>query len=692
MVEFFSRLLRQRRGITGSPIYRLAYDVATRRMSWEQALHTAQSYQIAAELSDGDLIELDRQAAFEAQTNLEFALLLERLTVAAARSKSFEKVYVDLALNLVEMLERAGLEDERDYYLNEALHAAQRVSYQSGYRSVLNRMARYASLEHNDADARRYLAEQLAIGREDNDTRDDVDTAILIADMALIDGDRTTAYDLYQRASQSGKRLGYDSAVVAALLKQAQLVTDGEDYESAERLLRSAEEIAGRTADDRLQARVALRLGEMQLRNGNPEAAIEQLEIALKQAEIDDDLMVRAEATSGLATAMRDTSQRHEAMQRYRTLVDLELQAGNRRQAGDALVELSNLYLEVGRFDEALSSLAQAREMAFSSGDRRMSITVHGLLGTVLVARGDERGALEAFDVAVSESRDIDDIENEVRWLLGAAEAMLRFSGPAEARPVVDRVRRLARRLGDVALEAQAEGLHGQIALVDGRLGDAMRAFGLAERMSRDSGNVAMSLHYLPILARLAIEDEDNERASQYLEQINEQAPLLQDARSRCRLYGQVASIHNRLGDTEAAIESYRLAGEASAQAGDQRLELRALQGLAVALDRSHQDLQALDTYRRALDLAQRLHDRPSQARLHFNAGALLMDLQRDDEARSHLLHARDTAEASGDLELADRADDLLSQIAPPGAAGFDIQDDLPIDEGPAPPRSRDRD
>src|SRR5690606_36363240 len=151
------------------------------------------------------------------------------LTVAAARTKGFEKVYVDLALNLVEMLERARLEDERDYYLNEALQASRRVAYQTGYRRVLNRMALYASLEHNDADARRYLAEQLAVGREDADTREDVDTAILIADMALMDGERTTAHDLYQRASRSGRRLGYDTAVVSALLNQAQLVLENGD-------------------------------------------------------------------------------------------------------------------------------------------------------------------------------------------------------------------------------------------------------------------------------------------------------------------------------------------------------------------------------------------------------------------------------------------------------------------------------
>ncbi len=691
MVEIFSRMLRRHRGITGNPIYRLAVNVATGHMSWEQALAQAQSYRVAAQLSDGDLLDLDRQADFEAQTNMQFGLLLERLTVAAARTKGFEKVYVDLALNLVEMLERARLEDERDYYLNEALQASRRVAYQTGYRRVLNRMARYASLEHNDADARRYLAEQLAVGREDADTREDVDTAILIADMALMDGERTTAHDLYQRASRSGRRLGYDTAVVSALLNQAQLVLENGDADSAERLLREAVDVAGRTSNVRLQARVAQRLGELKLSTGDAENAIEHLEAALLQAERDDDLAARSAATQGLAAAQRDTGRRTEAIASYQSLIDLELQVGNRRQAGLALTEQASLMLETGRYDEALDTLAQAREMAQGSDDAAMSMMVHGLLGTVLLAKRDYRGALEAFDIAVMEARECEDVESEVRWLLGASEAMLRFSGPAEARPLVDRVRRLSRRLGNLSLEAQAEGLHGQIALVDDRPGDAMRAYSLADRMAREAGNGVLSLQYLPILARLAIQDEDIERATVHLEQLEEEAAAVDDIVSRCRVYGQVASIYSRLGNTEKAIVNYRNAESAATEVGDQRLLLNAVKGLAVALDTANQSLQALGVYRQALDIAQQLHDRTAIARLSFNAGGLLMDLQRDDEARSYFLRARDAAESIGEYELADRSNDLLGRIAPPGASGFDIQDDMPLDESPAPLRDRDR-
>lgn len=689
MVEFLSRILGRRQGVTGSPIYRLAVDVATGRITWEQALRHARSYRMASELADGDLIDLDRQAAFEAQRNPDFGLLLQRLTVAAARAKGFEKVYVDLSLNLVEMLERAGLIEERDYYLGEALSAAQRISYQTGYRRVLNKMARYASLEHNDAEARRYLAEQLAVGREEADTREDVDTAILLADMALQDGDRTTAHDLFHRAARSGRRLGYDSAVVNALLSQAKLAIEANDVDGAARMLQQAEDAVGRTVDSRLQGRVALQIGELELRRGQFSRAAEHFRVALNQARTDEDLEIESTSLHGLARALEELEELEESAQCYASLAELERRLGHRLEAGRALVSLGRLRLEARKYADALRALSDAREIAQRTRDPELVMDVHGLLGATLTAEGNVQGALEAYDVAVSEARQAGDVDSEIRWLLGAAEAMLRFQGPSHARSVVDRARRLARQTEDLVLQSQVEALLGQIALVDERHTEAQHAFASAERLAREAGALTMSLHYLPVLARLAADQDDEESMQQYLDEIVETAKQVDDPRRRCAAHGQVASILHRAGKLDEAIEQYQQAAELAHAIGDLRLRSRALQGLATAHDSAGRPQEALENYRRALDASQQLQDPRSTARLHFNVGALLVDLGRDEEARAHLNRARDNAESVQDLVVADRARDLLSALAPPGAYGYDVEDDLPLDESPAPPRRR---
>ncbi|MEZ4521064.1 MAG: tetratricopeptide repeat protein [Thermomicrobiales bacterium] len=688
MVDFISRVLRNRRGIEGTPVYRLAVAVTTGHMSWRDALAEARAPRVIADIADGDLIELDRMAQLKAQQNLDFGLILARLTVAAARAKGFEKVYVDLSLNLAEMLQRAGLDEERDYYLRQALQSARRVSYQSGYRSVLNRMARYASMEHNDQDARQYLADQLTVGREESDTPEDVETAILLADMALRDGQRTVAHDLFQRAARSARRLGLYSLVVEALLRQVAIVLENGDSEGALRILRQAEEVSDRTVDARLRARVAERHGGLQLEAGEFFPAVTNFELALRFARQDEDLALQARSLRGLARGRIQLGEVEVATELLRELVDLELSIGNIAESGQAQLELAELLIDARELDEALRSLAQAREAATTMRDPQMSVRVHGLLGTLMVVRGEADAALEAFEVAVSTSRQIEDAASEVYWLLGAAEAVLRFRRSGDARNMIDRAARLSRSLDNPMYQAQVAGLKGQVALVEGRAQEAARAFGEATDIALDHGRTGIATHYLPILARLALDREEADRAVEHMVQALDLAKELGDSRQLCLLNLQTGRIYRQIDDPERAIPYFRDATKLSDDAGDLRLRYRALLGLAECLDDSGDYDQAAEYYRRALDVSRQLGNDRAVARLHFNLGALLVDIQRDDEARAHLARAQNIAEDLQEIGLADRAAALLASIAPPGFPLEEYQDDMPLNEAPAPPRN----
>lgn len=688
MVEFISRYLQNRRGIQATSIYRLAVAVATGRMTWQAALNEARSPRVVADLADGDLIELDRRAHFEAQTNLDFGLLLARLTVAAARAKSFEKVYVDLSLNLVEMLQRAGLDEERDYYLRQALQSARRVSYQSGYRSVLNRMARYASMEHNDQEARQYLADQLTVGREESDTAEDVETAILLADMALRDDQRAVAHDLYQRAARSARRLGLYSLVVEALLRQVSIVLDNGDNEGALRILRQAEEVSDRTVDARLRARVAVRHGELQLGAAELHPAATNFELAMRFARDDEDLALEARSLRGLAKASAQLGNTEEAAQHYRELVDLEASIGNMAEAGYAQLELAELLVDLREYDEALQALAEARQASTRMRDAEMSIRVHGLLGTLMVVRGEADAALEAFEIAVTTSRQIGDPASEVYWLLGAAEAVLRFRRSSEARDLIDRAARLSRSLDNPMYQAQVAGLKGQVALIEGRPQEAARAFGEAADIALEEGRVRVGAHYLPILARLALDRDEAEEAIQFMMRALNLAAEFGDAHQLCLLNIQTGRIHRQVDDPESALPFFTEATRLADESGDQRLRYRATLGLAETLDDAGDYELAADNYRRALDVSRQLGNERAVARLHFNLGALLVDIQRDDEARAHLSRSLQIAEQLQEIALADRAAALIASIAPPGFPVDEFQDDMPINEAPAPPRN----
>ena len=66
MLDAFSRWLRRYQGVEASPIYRLAVDVATRRISFERAIDNVQSFQVNGRLARNCLLDIDQQVEYEA--------------------------------------------------------------------------------------------------------------------------------------------------------------------------------------------------------------------------------------------------------------------------------------------------------------------------------------------------------------------------------------------------------------------------------------------------------------------------------------------------------------------------------------------------------------------------------------------------------------------------------------------------
>ena len=688
MLEHFSRWLRRYKGIESNPVYRLAVDVATGKTSFERALASVQSYHVISGLADGDLMELDRQAEFETRSNFEFGLLLSQLNAAAARAKGFEKVYVDLCLRVADLFESVARLPERDYYLREAVKAAQRTSYVAGQRRVSGRLARQAYERGDREEARRLWMSQLEAGREEADGKEEVETALLLANLALQEGDTPAAYDLYHRAGKSGRRLGQHSEVVEALLAQVTISRERDEMQSALMLLRQAEEAAERTVDSRLKGQVAYRTGSLLCDLNRPSEAAPYFESAVDLAREIDDIVLETRALGLLANVEQQLGDRDNARKHYELLVTLEERLGNRFESGRALCQIGALYFEADRLDDAYRVLMDARDIARVAQEPDFTIQVHGLLGSVLAAQGRERDALEALEVAVSGSHVAGDFVAEARWLIAAGEAMLRFGGPDEAQSLAQQAGDLAREIGDQSLRAQVFALNGQIALVRGSLPDAADAYASAVAATRAAGTPAETLRYLPLLARLTVETGDMDLALKHLDDAIEQAGQLDELRTLCSLLGQSARLHQRQADYDKAIAAYERTLEVAREIPDDTLIARALQGLATSLDSAGRIEEAVDRYREAIDAAERAGDFRSTARIHYNLGAIYADAGRDDQARRFLTRARDVAESIHDHDLADLSRDLLGILSPPGSFYDGDPEDFKLSEEPV--RSRD--
>ncbi len=518
MLEMFSRWLRRYQGIEANPLYRLAADVTVGRMPLDRALAAAQSFQVNGRIADGDLIELDHQVEFESRVNPEFALTLAQLNVATAHAKGFEKVLVDLHLRVADLLVDDRDEREREQQLRDALLTAQRISYVAGQKRSLNRLARSAFERGETEMARDLLIQQLDAGREESDTRDDIQTAILLADIALSDGDVADAHDLYHRAARSARRIGDYSSAVDALLRQVAILRERGDLHGCLMLLQQASDAADRTVDDALQAEVAFRTGALMLELEMPEVAAERLDIALDRSRRLGDLSMESRALAMLSRLDLQLDRRDDALRHFDEVIALETRLGNRTEVARARLTRGQIYLEADRPADAIRELSDARDLIRQVDDPQFSVRTHGLLGSALMLVHREVEALNELENAVHGARALGDVPGEAHWLIAAGEAMLRSGQSDHASALAERAEELARMTADNALRAEVFNLSGQIALVERRLDDAEDAFTSATAAARAAGLPGQSLHYFPLLARLAAESGAIDQALRYID------------------------------------------------------------------------------------------------------------------------------------------------------------------------------
>ncbi|MDI3339136.1 MAG: tetratricopeptide repeat protein [Sphaerobacter sp.] len=696
--EQVGRWLRRRQGIERNPIYRLANDVWDGRIPVERAYQEVERQTILNRLADGDLWELDREAARAAVDDPERALILTRLAILAARHKGFDRVLVDCNLRAAELLAEMGEQRDQELHLREALHAAERIANIPGQRRALARLARLA-FDRGEADrARELLSRQLEAGREDVDTLEDVETALLLGDLARRDGDDAAAREFYHRAARSARRVGHFAGVVDALLRQVVILREQGDREGGMLLLQQAQDAAERTIDTRLQVEIAVQAAALMAETGQFEGARTQLLSALARAREMGDLAMESRCLTGLSRVEQHAGYLQDAAGHFRELAELEQRLGNRAAAVRALLEAAETLIKLRDAEGARNLLESAAHLVEGLDEPLLRQRVLGLLGLAYGALGRRNEALDCLMQALDDARQSGDPAAEGRWLIGIGELLLQFDETADALAVASRALELARQAGNAHLESEAYALLGSINMSRGMLREAEDNLHRALAIARGRGHTQEELHYLQLLAHLATQAGQPAAAIKHLRQALEVATLDGSPEIKARLHGQLARLYQGSNHLAEAEEHYRGAVVAAEAAGSSRMLARALRGLATVQDAAGKADAAIESYYRALEVTDALGDRRSAAILHYNLGALLYDREQDDEARRHLDRAIEQAMAAGDFATADAARELLRWLGPAtptGGSGFGddlLLGELAVSDEPEPGRDTLRD
>ena len=254
------------------------------------------------------------------------------------------------------------------------------------------------------------------------------------------------------------------ASVIAATRQAAGLGFDGPAWQLAASLFsvfsrrgnwadcvtthRVALDCVRRTGNRRGQAWILNNLGEA-LGQRQVGEAISYLEDALAIRREIGDRRGEAQAANNLANVYLELGRPQEALEPLQRSLVVQREVGYRNGEGIALINLAEAYLELGRFDEAIQSLGQARPIFVDlDAPRGEGYALHHL-GRAHLEMGRTGEALGCLQRALSIRRGMGDRQNEAATLRLLGQAQQSAGDLEAAHDCWTRALNIVRELGD---------------------------------------------------------------------------------------------------------------------------------------------------------------------------------------------------------------------------------------------------
>lgn len=640
------------RGGSSNALMQIAREVLERRRSIQGALNEVRHPAVLDGLGDADFAELDEAIVDYAPEHREYAIVLARLTHAAARAKGFDRQIVDAALRLDSLLPPDDLSPERDKLLRDAYRIAQRAGYVPGGRLALARLGERAVRAGETERARVLLQQQLDLAGESHDTIAEVESALTLGDLLRRDGAVDEAQALYRRAGRTAQRLDHHRGMAEALTRQIEMAANETDLETLAALQRQALDAAQRTSDLGLQSRIVLRLAETLIRSGKKQEAIAQLETGRDIARQIGDLSLESRCLMALTEAERQAGRLDAVAEHEYELMELEERLGNRQNAGALAAQLGTTYLMLGAAGQANEAFGHALSLGAAIGDSQIQQRAYGGMGLAATLEGRSADALDYLMQALDLAARDGDAAHEAQWLGSLGQALWQFNQPNDAIHALQRGLGLARRLDDAELQVTMLSLLGQIYVSIRQTSRARDCYSRAFELSQRHGQPAEQIQLLNALAELAEASRQSGQAISLYGQALRLATTSGNRLAAARLHGKLGTLAQRNRDPVAAMDHLKRAVNLAETIDRPDLLNKALQTLG-GMQHMVGDPDAVTTYERALDLSRQLHDRPGEARTLLNLGTLLSQNGQADEAMDFLYDAARLAAGMGHAGIA---------------------------------------
>jgi class 3 adenylate cyclase/tetratricopeptide (TPR) repeat protein len=358
-----------------------------------------------------------------------------------------------------------------------------------------------------------------------------------------------------------------------------------------------------------------------------------------------------------LRTALLPSSDFARILRLLREAEALAAALDDPRRLGQVSGFLSQHFIDIGAYDQAIAAAQRALTLAMASGELVLSTLAPYYLGIAYYCQGGYRRAIDCFGqtVAALEGAQRYEFFGELElfppavfsrsWLAVCHAALGTF---AEGRTLGDEGLRLAEAVGHPASLTHASWGRGLLSL---RHGDLPRALPLLERALGLCQDADLSIFFPMIAAALGAGYTLGGRVtdavpllSQALEQATTTGYRVMWAHCSLSL-GEAHRAAGRLEEAHALAERALVLVREHQERGNQAYALRLLGDIAAQREPPEVE-QAEAHYRQALPLAAELGMRPLQAHCHRGLGTLYAKMGQREQARVELAAAIDLYQA----------------------------------------------
>lgn len=677
MSSWIEKLANKGRKGGNGVLVQISREVVGRKRSINGAISEVRHPAVLDALSDDDFSILADLIDERLASDREFSQVLARLTHAAAHAKGFDRQTVDAALQLDALLPSEDPAREREKLLRDAYKAAQRAGYVNGGRRALGRLGHREMSAGDTEKARALFQQQLDLGPAANDTRDEVESAILLGDIVIRDGDSQTALALYARAEESSRRIDYSRGLADTLLRRLEIGGDSLELETRAEMEENLLRLSTDLGDDVVLTQLIGRHANTLIALNRFEDVVAHLEDGLEVAREMQDLELENACLAMLSEVEQRIGRFDNAVNRQRDLINVEERLGNMPAAASDAVHYGSTLLTLGRLDDARDVFERAIKLSEEAGDKRVAQRAYGGLGVTLSAMKHPIDALDNLMQALEIARETEDISHEAQWLGSIGEALWKYDQREDALRSIHQAIDAARKVDDVDLQAGMFSLLGQIALADRNIRQAVNSYHQALDLYRELGRKDEEVNVLSQLGTMAMEvGQVKDAMTLYSDALDIAAESGQRA-AAVRLYGRLGRLAQKQGDLNAALVALEQAVEIAEGIDQPLLFNQALQHLALTRDKANHP-EFMDTYENALRIARSVGDEYGEALMLTNVGARLLGegARRDSvEVLEHAIHLADSQGKAGE-RIAQRARTLVRE-----ARGGRRFSDMVVDE-----------